>query len=582
MNKYVDEFIHACHIPKLNDGTDAVVVKAYRHFEDGSITPVLITIDKPERYFWVTKPGKRNHEFKKERESFENLDKYRVHNYRLADELNKVLNGDFGRQRYQSIAKLCNSPYVYGADVSIETLIKHAFQTKFEKSGLKPVTLTTGFLDIETDAKHIGKKQPNIITVTHENKVYTAILDTFLTVKQPDGSFQRGNLNEFIEFSKKTLDYHINELLTDHIKKNPKSDLKKRVENNPFEYFYYTGSTILELVTWIWQQIHKNKTDFLGVWNIDFDIPIILNIIKENNASYEDIMCPPDLNSRFKYVRYQRDEKQVDSIFKKWHWLHATSYSQFIDSQNLYSILRTVKGKEISMKLNDILQINDLGGKLTFKDDDPETENMSEIDWHRYMQKNESYKYIVYNQFDCISLQLMEWKNNDISSMTILGEVSQLCKWTRQTRKVADSFYFNSLELGMVTASPGQNMMTEFDKLIKKVGGAVLRPERTFGIGMRIFSDRPDIVTMLHLMTGDVDFSQQYPTATIVGNISKETKISCGISIEGMSREDTLDYYSLIIGMRENAILIGQKYYNLDGYESMEEKFSNYLKSQNE
>ena len=301
-------------------------------------------------------------------------------------------------------------------------------------------------------------------------------------------------------------------------------------------------------------------------------------MVKTCDVKYEDVFCPPELSRKHRYVRYQRDEKETDSIFKKWHWLHSTSYSQFVDSQNLYSILRTVKGKETSMKLNDILKVNDLGGKLTFKGDDPDLEELSEIDWHRYMQKNEAYKYIVYNQFDCISLQLMEWKNNDLSSMVVLGGVSQLCKWSRQTRKVADAFYFDALSSGMVTASPGQNMEIEFDKLITKVGGAVLRPERTTGTGLRIFSDRPDIVTMLHNFVGDVDFSAMYPTATIVANISKETKLSCGISIEGMTRDETLNYYSMVISIRENAVLLGKDYYGLPGYEDMDAKFSAQLK----
>ena len=577
---FVDEFIHACHVTKLPDGSDAVVVKVHRHMSDGTVIPERVIIDQPRRSFYVTKPGCQTHEFKKERESVQNLDRYDVPNYRLTEELGRALNGNYGKSRFQSINQLCNSQYVYGADVSIETLVKHSFQKKFEASGLKSTLLTTGFFDIETDVVGGDGTEPNIITVTHENRVYTAILEKFFTVKQLDGSFRHGDLEEFIAFSKRTLDHHIEKLLTDHVKKNPKSKLKQISAAKPFEYYYYVGKSSLELVKWIFAQVHKNRTDFLGVWNLDFDIPKIMEVIKTSDSRSEDILCPPDLHRKYRYVRYQRDEKETDSIYKLWHWLHSTSYSQFVDSMCLYSILRTVKGKEVTYSLDNILKINDLGGKLTFKDDDPETEMLSGLDWHRYLQKNEAYKYIVYNQFDCISLQLMEWKNNDLSSMVVLGGVSQLSKWTRQTRKVADSLYFDAIASGMVTASPGQNMETEFDALITKVGGAVLRPERTTGTGLRVFSDRPDIVSMLHCMVGDVDFSAMYPTATIVANISKETKLSCGVTIEGMTRDETLNYYSMVISLRENAVQLGRDYYGLSGYEELDAKFTAHLEKQ--
>jgi len=579
MSGYVDEWIHACYVPRLPDGTDAVVAKVHRHKEDGTVVPALVVYDKPHRSFYVTKKQFQTHPLKKEWERVDRLDRYETPNYLLAENLAKALDPTSLNRRYTSVAQLSNSPYVYGADIHIETLIKHKMMTQFEASGLRPTPITTGFFDIEKDVTGSLDGKTNIITVTHENQVFTAIHEQFLTVRQPDGTFRPGNLEEFIDFSKSTLNHHISVLLEDYAKKNPKSHVPRQVEQTPFEYHYYVGKTSLDLIAWIFRQIHQMKTDFIGIWNLSFDIPEILNEIKTSRVRFEDILCPPELAQKYHYVRYTPDEKETDNIFKKWHWLHAASYSQFVDSQNLYSILRTVKGKEVTMKLNDILQVNDLGGKLTFKDDDPETENLSDLDWHRYMQRNEAYKYIVYNQFDCISLQLMEWKNNDLSSMVVLGGTGRLAKWTRQTRKVADALYFDALEAGLVTASPGQTMVTAFDELIDKVGGAVLSPERTFDLGWRVFTDMPHIVTMLHPFTNDVDFSGMYPTVTIAANISKETKISTGIEINGLNRDATQMYYSLIISPRENAVQIGQDYFGLPGYRDMEDRFAAYLKT---
>jgi hypothetical protein len=578
-----EEFIHACYVGKLPEGGDAVIVKMRHYHDDGTVTSALVPIEKPSRSFFTTKQGDkyRTHAYKKEVEAIANLDRYEVPNYKLAFALDEALNGKhYGTaSRPKSIVQLSDSPYVYGADIHIECLIKHKKQQEFLASGQKPVPITTGFFDIETDVVNGSGDEPNIITITHENKVYTGILETFFTVKQADGSFRPGDLTDFIAFSKTALDQHITQCLEDHLAKNPRSLLKKRVEATPFEYHYYVGKTPLDLIRRIFTQMHKNKTDFIGIWNLAFDIQKILTVLDKNAIPYADIFCPPELPQKYRYARYVPDEKETDNIFKKWHWLHNASYAQFVDSMCLYSILRTVKGKETKMSLDHILKINDLGGKLTFKDDDPETEDLAGTEWHRYMQKNEAYKYIVYNQFDCISLQLMEWKNDDLNSMFILGGVSRLCKWNRQTRKVADALYFDVLEDGLVTASPGTTMETEFDRMIGRIGGTVLRPERTTEIGLKIFSDMPDIVTMLHNMAGDVDFTSMYPTATSVCNISKETKISTGLTIGDKAIEATHTYYSQVVSLQENAIFLGQTYFGLKGYEDTNSAFSDYLKT---
>lgn len=582
------EYIHGCHIPYLEDGTDAVIVKVHMHEPDGTVVPKLKLEDKLIRPYWLTKPQCRNHEFKKEWELVKNLDRYDVPNYRLEDELSNSLNGPtYGRSRRRGLTDLCSSPYVYGADMHIECLLKKKYQVEFAKSGKSITKTTSGFLDIETDMFDGKGHTPNIISVTHENKVYTAILDKFFVMPNGDGTFRRGNLEEFKILAKETLDHHILELLTEHTKKHKKSPLLKRLAASPFEYEYYIGETPLSLIQWIFSKIHENKTDFIGIWNLDFDIPKIMNEIKNSGARWEDIFCPPELPKKYRYVKYARDEKEAADIYKKWHWLHATSYSQFIDSMCLYRILRTVKGIETGgMSLDNVLKGNDLGGKLTFKDDDPATDDMSGADWHRHMQRNEAYKYIMYNQFDVISIQLMEWKNDDLGSMNVLGGISRLCKWTRQTRKVSDALYFDALEAEepMVTASPGSKdvMFTKYDALMQKVGGAVLRPERTTNIGLRIFSDRPDIVTFLHNFVSDVDFTGMYPNADVVANISKETKISSAVQIEGFSKGATQNFYSLMISVHENAVLIGSTYFNLPTYETMDSKFETYLKGNRE
>lgn len=555
------EFIHSDYTRFKDRPGDVVVVKVHTHYDDNTVKPELMYVESPKRSFYVTKPGQRTHQFKREWEDLANVDSYTCYNHELESEVFRVLNG-FRARRPPRLRELCASPYLYGADIDIQTLIKKKLQDLFEQSGLKPTSFTTGFLDTEANMLVGSNNETILITVTHENKVYTAILDRFFwQVDRVTGNRTKGNLDEFKLFSKKILDETIADLC-----KNDKT--RKAVADRQFEYEYYIGEETIDLIKWIFARIHENRTDFVGVWNLDYDVPKIIGEIGDADVPLEDVFCPPEIPKHFRHVRYSPDRREnVDHITKRWHWLHSTAYTQFVDSMCLYSILRTVKGKEVSYSLDAILESNDLGGKLKFTDDSGEAGDLAGADWHRYMQTYEAYRYIVYNQFDAISLQIMEWKNRDIATMYVLTGCSHLSKYPRQTKKIADSMYFYCLEKGRVIATTGPNMTIELDQYITKVGGAVLPAERTYNIGLRILQEYPYLETMLHAFVSDVDFSSMYPTVGDGMNLSKETKVSTAVKIILDGKElDVQTYFSLMVAIPENAVKIGAVYYGLPNY----------------
>jgi hypothetical protein len=124
-------------------------------------------------------------------------------------------------------------------------------------------------------------------------------------------------------------------------------------------------------------------------------------------------------------------------------------------------------------------------------------------------------------------------------------------------------------------------MMTEFDALIGKTGGAVLRPENTAEIGLRILSDIKHLVTMAHNFVNDVDFTGMYPNVGMAGNVSKETKISTSLKIEGFTQAETENYHSLVISIDENSVLLGSTYYGLENYSDMIKRFGDHLVDKN-
>ena len=545
---YARQFIHSCYVKNPSIDSDAVVIKEYIYPTEETVTPEpnIRILQDPKRKFAVTKPVYRTYDHKKEWEDLAAVDWYTTYNKDMSKDIYRALHGKnpYGYVKYR---QLTNSPYVYGSDIGIETLIKHNYTENLSRVGYKPVPPTVGMLDIETSVLSDGE-EIIMITVTHEKHVYTAILSSFFQTIDRSGQSVSCSITELEHMSQ--------------------SVLKECIDTYGFTFTYHVAETPQELIFWIWDRIHENHTDFIGVWNIDFDIPKIMKALEDEGIPPEDILSHPDVPKGYRHCYYRQDPTKDGHFSRKWHWLSTSGTAQFYDAMCLYSILRThTDGLLPTYKLDAILKRHNFGGKLKFTSDIPDTDYMSNIDWHRYMQKNKPYEYIIYNQYDTISVQMLEWETSDVVAMYLLIGDSHLKDYTRQSRRSADVLHFECIKLNKVCSTVGESMIGPHDDLIpKKDGGTVLRPERTHDLGMKALKDLPHITTMLHPFTGDLDFSQMYPTVIISGNMSQETKKSTLIDIEGFRMEHVQTISSMLISPYENAVSIGSTYFGLPSY----------------
>lgn len=551
------QFIHSCYVRAPYGGDDAVIVKEVLPQEDGTGIPNLKIYKNPKRKFWVTKPIYRNHEFKKEYCNKDQLDEYICENRYMEYEIQKALDGYSGSYRVP-ISVLNNSPYVYGT-IPVEVLTKMKYNDTMGDQ--HPVPFTTGFLDIETNML-TDEENIILITVTHEEKVYTAILDSFFYKVEKNDVRVKGTIEEVKRLAEETI-YGPLDVYCE----------KRKIPKFKFDFNFFVGQTELELIEWIFQKIHSNKTDFIGIWNMDFDIPKILAAIRRAKADPSDILCHPDVPSQFRNIYYkqdQRDLKQLPHFTEKWHWATIPGYTQIVDSMNLYSRLRKVKGYKQSYTLNYILGEELRLQKLSLGDEGS----------HYIMQKDRFLDYVVYNIFDSISLHVLEKQNQDITTMSILAGNSLLSQFAYSTILVSNNLYEYCQKANMVTAAAGSKMETKYTKMFKKFGGTVLDPERNIGIGTKALIDRPDFETMMSAFVFDIDFSAYYPRVQCATNVSTETKLSSAIAIEGhrhaADKHDKIsnvihDYFSNITAVRENCVHICNKYFDLPSYTEMED-----------
>ncbi len=540
--KSMTAMVHALHV--RNDGANGVIVKEKECsvLEDGSVEykdKIRIYRD-PVRPYWLTKPTLRTHPFKKEFEYLDNLDRYNTPDSRLMNSIKDNLK-IFSRCYFRD---LCNSPYIYGADIEAAVFLK----AKYRKNIDPDITIkyTVGALDIENEIHN----DERIIAMTymHEREIYTATLRDYMIIKDEDGSTRIATEQDIYDSA--------NELIGTAL-----------TEGN-FKLNLYVANDEVELIKWIFSHIHRCKTDFIGIWNIRHDIPHILKRLEALNEDPRPIMCHPAIPQPYHHVEYHMDNsKNLQHFTDRWDWFDCSGFSQFIDAMCLYSRIRKTSGRKSSYSLDAISTLELGSGKL----------KLNATNDHTYEQKNNFVPYVVYNINDVLVMQLMEFKNNDYRQLMSLAGVSMLKDFNKQIAMGKNNTFFYGYELGKIIASTGSTMTTEFDDILPKSGGAVLNPNRTMDIGVSVIDEAPDVETRVCIGVNDLDVEAEYPSILATFNISKETKTSTAIAINGYPTTSIEQCFANCVSPIENAVWMANTFFGMPNYTEMGEMVGGYI-----
>ena len=411
----------------------------------------LKIIEDPEQPVYVTKPPLRLNTVKKELEDKKNLDMYRTKVSQIPETLWNAVNNP-GRWRnppFVQPKKMLSNPYIYGADIDYGVILKEAYNRA--NGGRKPLDYNVGFLDIETDVN--GSEQ--IILITFMNG---------------DGRTFVGILKEFF------LDHTVDEVYKMWEKKVEPS-FRSKLSKKGLEAYTKSGGIKIEckilpneaeLIRWTFSNIHACRPDFVGVWNIDFDVPYILQRCEFRQLDPKQIFCSPEVPYKYRICKYKPDPGKKDGhLVDRWPWLHLTAFERWIDMMMLYGRLRKAKPREPSYKL-DAIGGKEIGaGKLEFGNGES----------HSTMQRFHQVEYTVYNIVDVLIMYVMEKKNNDVRNMMMLIGVSTLDCFAHQSIQLKNHFYQYLDKLGCVPASIGERIDDPWDYLIHNKGGAVLSPD---------------------------------------------------------------------------------------------------------
>lgn len=530
------EIRFAFHLPRTDYRDDMHYVKEQVTYKDGTIEPRSFLVKDFQRPVWVTTQAFRNHKEKKEFEDFDKLMKQTA----IQSDINKVVAGLLGQPWMASKPdEIKNSPYVYGYDITSTSLIKY---TSLRRNDFVQSNYQLSTFDIETNPE---TNEILLATITYLDRIHTVILSKFVR--------NISNLNERV---KKALEFY----LPDYAKHK----LTLAVYDNE-----------VDMLTDVFRVANEWGPDFLAIWNMDFDIPKILEKLKEKNVNPVDVICDPTIPRKYRMCRYKQGIKKkvtASGVVKpinpslQWHTLISTSKFYVIDAMCVYRQLRMAKQEEPSYSLDAILQ-KELGKrKLKFE----EANEYSGLKWHLFMQENYPVEYIIYNIYDCLGMLELDANIKDLTStLPSFAAITDFAKFNSNPKKIVDALFLFGLEKERVIGTVPKQARAEEELEAEDVpddedeeddefdvskyntldlkGWIQLLPQNLLlNEGLKVLEEYPDVVTNLRGVVCDQDATAAYPSCTQVANVSKETCVNEIIKIEGV-REDTFREMNLSI-----------------------------------
>lgn len=471
--------------PPDSQSADLTVVKEIIHYEDGTTRANLNLIENNKRPFWVTAKGMRNHEQKKEWALEEELIRYETRQCDLQFQAAIALGQRHLANADNGLRTLKKSPYLYGVDISPTAILKHNYLKKYNTT---PQTmLSLGVIDIETGMLE-DNKGIIMLSFTMGSVCVTAV---------------RADVVKDIPLLPVLVENCMNKYLSKYVQeRNLKPEL-------------YIAETEIDLLKIVFGRIHEEKPDVLAVWNLDFEISRFIEAAGRAGIDLKDIICDPSIKREYRFFKYKRGKNQKETSSGKimpikpaaqWHTVTAPASFYFLDAMCAYKHTRAGVQEEQSYGLDAILEKHKLPSKL----DIPEAAHLTKARWHIFMQQNYMVEYIVYNRFDCITVELLQEEIKDLTAVVpLLCENSDFEDMKSQPKRLVDALHWEVQESGYIIGCTADSIVDEFDDTTtSRDGWVVTLPAALISkAGLRIIEENPDLVTSVYCFVGDLDVS---------------------------------------------------------------------------
>lgn len=545
----------ATFIPHPEERNDMHFVKEHITFEDGSTMARLKARENFKRPFYITRKGMRNHEQKKEFEKRQHVETYFSTQSELKYAVAKAL-GTFASKR-TTMRDLAESPYLYGTDMLSTTYLKKEYRKRW---GDVQSVFNVAVMDTETDVVN-GTEEVIMITLSFRDRIFTGVVKQFV-----DGVADVENR------CRKLADKLLGDIL------------KERGVNWELQ-FYDTSADAIEAA---FARAHDWKPDFITFWNMLFDMQKIEEALNKHGRDIAAVISDPSVPRDYQFYhlevgpRTKVSEKGIKITLEpsdRWHVVTAPATFYLIDSMCVYRKLRIADGKDPSYSLDAILEKHKIPQKLKFD----ATSHLDGLAWHVEMQKYYKVEYIVYNIYDCISVELLDEKVKDLQiAVPSQCGVSDFMLFPSQPKRLCDGISgFVANKYDYVWGTTSSKMRHEYDLITTSNEGWILTLDATLvaNNGLACIKEFPGLRTNIRTHFGDLDVSASYPTNGSVFNVSRYTTVKEFAGIKGRPEQLVRLQGLNLSGGKTNAVEFCNMIYRLPTLDQLYTDFVKHLET---
>lgn len=564
----------------------------------------LKVTDEPCMDIYFTKPEYRNHDYNKNYEHIDKVNRVRVKYkdipYAIAEDIGpagkELIENAFATKTLGKLRELHLHKYAYATDFDVRAWYRMKWKELFDNDRTK--IIDKGYLDIEADGlTHKGMVTPqtcpvNAVTIindkTHES--YTFLLMT------PDEDFSLGDrpktekelnyekkINKLYEKQREDQQYMINHL--DEFINELHGLFDSTYGYIDYNIKFYKDER--KMLAHMWQLINMWKLDMIGIWNMPFDIPYILERMEFLGMKPEDHACHPDFPVKKCY--FKKDTRNFN-VENKSDFFFLTSYTLFIDQMVTYAATRKGGTKLRSYRLNYIAERVLGDKKVDYADDGASIKDLAYKNFR---------KFVIYNIKDVLLQKGIENAVEDMDAYYIASYANATPYESifKQTVKLRNAQYLSYTEQGLVPGNNinifNQNNSKPEDKKSDEEdddddddsfeGALVADPTYNDYIGLDLYG-KPS--NNIFEMVIDMDMSSFYPSSIIAMNIDPSCLIfKCIVDSNQFFTED-LGYQRFVelsenedIGkdifdniQTGNILTFGHNWFNLPSIEDILEK----------
>lgn len=442
---------------------------------------------------------------------------------------------------------------VHGSDINIEDFYIQAFNTKYNPDD-NFIDNEKSFMDIEVDGTNIeGFPNPEeaLAPVNAISFFVEKTQNMYMYVLKYDTETYADFKNRFSDLETEVNEYY-----------------RKDFPNFTLIFKEFDQEADL-ILTFLDDLNNKEKPDFCGAWNLDFDFPTLYNRLARLGFDPNEAFSSNDFPYKNAYYRLEPNPKKP--VADRSSNFITTSYTSWIDMLATYANITKPMGVLESYSL-DFVTNKELGenkidlGTTDAGEDEEDGTDITNVFLRDY------YRFIRYSIHDTMLLALLEKKMchldllKSIATMTST-RINKALKKTICLRNMTEYYYRK--EHGMILSNNRSRLYPHTGE--KKEGAFVGDPNLIDNIGIDMGNGNLSQFIFKHVT--DLDLSSLYPNIQIAFNIAPETftgalRYTVKDPVTGVVEDKTNDFIDAYNS--RDAVKFGIEYCGLPNYQEME------------